>query len=257
MSTNSLIWRELYKNTECIYYRQIFDDGSRGEDFTLECGNAQGNAPSPLQFNLGEQILIFKIEMCPLIRSIMSLGLPPAMEGDRAPGAVEQGGDNGDLLADDGDGGNAASEQGNIIGKEDKVEAFADDGTVLARADEIALDSIKTILSDFASISGLCCNMEKSTVMTLGYEEGEAVPEWISNSGFQVVEHTKVLGCKIGKGINVLTENYPLIVEKIANIKRFWERFNLSLPGRLNVAKSLMLAQIGYIGCFWDLDPED
>jgi hypothetical protein len=179
------------------------------------------------------------------------------MEGDIAPGAVEQGVDNGDLLVDDGDGGNAAGEQGNIIGKEDKVEAFADDGTVLAQSDEIALNSIKTILGDFASLSGLCCNMEKSTIMTMGYEEGEAVPEWIVNSGFQVVVHTKVLGCKIGKGINVLSENYPLIVEKIANIKRFWERFNLSLPGRINVAKSLMLAQIGYIGCFWDPDPED
>jgi exonuclease III len=36
----------------------LFDDGSKGGDFPLECGNAQGNSPSPLQFNFGEQILL-------------------------------------------------------------------------------------------------------------------------------------------------------------------------------------------------------
>jgi hypothetical protein len=29
---------------------------------------------------------------------------------------------------------------------------------------------------------------------------------------------------------------------------RFWDRFRLSLPGRINVAKSLLLSQIGYYG---------
>jgi hypothetical protein len=39
-----------------------FDDGTNGKNFPLECGNAQGNSPSPLQFNFANQILIFKIE---------------------------------------------------------------------------------------------------------------------------------------------------------------------------------------------------
>jgi hypothetical protein len=64
----------------------IFDDSSRGPDFPLECGNAQGNSPSPLQFNFGEQILLFKIELSPVINSILPRRLTvPDMEGDRAP----------------------------------------------------------------------------------------------------------------------------------------------------------------------------
>jgi len=39
-------------------------------------------------------------------------------------------------------------------------------------------------------------------------------------------------------------------VEKIENIGNFWKRFNLSLPGRINIAKTLMLSQISYLGCF-------
>jgi hypothetical protein len=37
-------------------------------------------------------------------------------------------------------------------------------------------------------------------------------------------------------------------MEKMRNIVRFWERFRLSLPGRINVAKSLLLSQISYYG---------
>jgi hypothetical protein len=50
-------------------------------------------------------------------------------------------------------------EQGNI-GKSDKLEAFADDGTVLALAEERALIAIKNVLYAFERISGLACNMD-------------------------------------------------------------------------------------------------
>jgi hypothetical protein len=48
----------------------ILEGGKVSESFDLEIGNAQGNGPSPLQFNIYEQILFFKIELNPAIRSI-------------------------------------------------------------------------------------------------------------------------------------------------------------------------------------------
>jgi hypothetical protein len=241
----------------------MFDDGTKGPEFPLECGNAQGNSPSPLQFNLADQILIFKIEGCRLIKSIMTPrsvrnrmsgerapDMPPPplgpdqqqREGEVAPAAVIPGQPVGVQLYG----------EGNIIGKKDKLEAFADDGTILARAEEQALAEIKNILNQFASVSGLKCNMEKSTIMLMGFNENLPVPEWILNSGFKIVNITSVLGCDISKNAADLPNNFDKIIGKIAKIKRFWERFNLSLPGRLAVAKSLMLSQISYLACVID-----
>jgi hypothetical protein len=48
----------------------LLDDGSESEKFDLEIGNTQGNGPSPLQFNFCEQILFFKLELDPRLKSI-------------------------------------------------------------------------------------------------------------------------------------------------------------------------------------------
>ena len=32
--------------------------------------------------------------------------------------------------------------------------------------------------------------------------------------------------------------------------KLFWERFNLSLPGRLTIMKTSLISQLNYVGCF-------
>jgi hypothetical protein len=49
--------------TACI----AFEDGSFSAEIDLECGRAQGNTSSPVEYNMDEQILLFKIELCPEI----------------------------------------------------------------------------------------------------------------------------------------------------------------------------------------------
>ena len=39
----------------------IFEDGSVSKQFQLQTGAPQGNSPSPVQYNIGEQILILKL----------------------------------------------------------------------------------------------------------------------------------------------------------------------------------------------------
>ena len=38
------------------------------------------------------------------------------------------------------------------------------------------------------------------------------------------------------------------MVNKLLRIKEYWDRFNLTLPGRILVCKTYMLSQIGYLG---------
>jgi hypothetical protein len=47
-----------------------FDDGSHSSEIDLECGRAQGNTSSPIEYNMAQQIIIFKIELCPEVKKI-------------------------------------------------------------------------------------------------------------------------------------------------------------------------------------------
>jgi exonuclease III len=228
----------------------IWDDGTFSENIPLGGGHTQGNGPSPLLFDFCQQILLFKLEFAPEIISILPPRLPalmgPGEEEERALAPAHQG--------ESGTGTGNGIGQGNDIKKDDKVETFADDATLLARANREAALAVKRILTLFFVISGLECNFEKSTIMFFGFP-GNLVPEWAGEIGFQVVSKTKILGCEIESDLSKLTNNFDTTLKKIRNLKLFWSRFNLSLPGRIGVAKSLMLAQINYLGCV--LTPTD
>jgi hypothetical protein len=50
----------------------IFDNNSFSRPFNLGTGRPQGDVKSPVEFNVGEQILIFKIELDVNIKSVYS-----------------------------------------------------------------------------------------------------------------------------------------------------------------------------------------
>jgi Reverse transcriptase (RNA-dependent DNA polymerase) len=236
----------------------ILDDGSLSEPFPLDGGHTQGNAPSPLLFNFCQQILIFKIEFCPSILPV-SLSrfemaedrappvVPPASEGEEAPAPVPAAPPAQATAAAD-DPAVRAGEPGNTVIKDNKVEAFADDATVLGQAKAEAVIAIKAILKDFYRISGLQCSLDKSTIMFFG-TGNNAAPEWAAELGFPIVKTSHILGCTIDISLLGLWEHFEKTIKNIRNIKLFWTRFNLSLPGRLGIAKSLMLAQLAYLRC--------
>jgi Reverse transcriptase (RNA-dependent DNA polymerase) len=60
----------------------IFDDGTNSKPFKLGSGYPQGNNPSPKQFNLAAQVLIFKVEFDPRINKIV-LNPPIILENFR------------------------------------------------------------------------------------------------------------------------------------------------------------------------------
>jgi hypothetical protein len=112
---------------------------------------------------------------------------------------------------------------------------------------------VKQILEEFGNMSGLVCNVEKTMLLPIG--DINPVDPRILDLGFSVVEKLTILGLKIDKN-GVVADNYQGILSKIKNQIAVWRPFNLSLPGRINIAKTLLYSQINYLGCFLPM-PDD
>ena len=205
--------------TACI----ILGQNSYSDKFNLGKGHAQGDSPSPLLYNFAVQILLFKIELDPKIESIRPRFLLP---GPIKPSKLFKNESNRET---------------------DKSDCFADDNTVATLFEFASLHRLKEILSAFRTLSGLSINYEKTAIMRIGNLEGH-VPDEITNLGFSITNTIKLLGFSITNGENSLDGNFQPIKQKISSIIRFWDRFYLSLPGKITVYKTLLLPQPNYIG---------
>jgi exonuclease III len=237
----------------------LFENGKLSAPLPLNTGFTQGNAPSPLQFNFCEQIFIFKLEYDSRIKSLdwhnlrlfnenFNLNRQPPIMDQAGPPQLQHQQQQQPLQPP------RSPEPGQQL-PGGKVEGFADDATVLGKADRVALRAIKEILVNFARISGLKANFDKCILVPLGFNNGD-IPDFFNESGFTVANSAKILGCEIFNTFNECAENFNMIIAQLIKIRNFWARFNLSLPGRLAVAKSLMLSKVSYIGCFLNPDPE-
>jgi hypothetical protein len=53
----------------------------------------------------------------------------------------------------------------------------------------------------------------------------------------------------VNRNLTSLYNFFDEVIVKLNRIREYWERFYLTLPGRINVCKTFMLSQIGYLGC--------
>jgi len=206
----------------------ILDKAGYSKSFPLGKGRPQGDPPSPLQYNLAEQILLFKLELDPAIQGIARP--PPPLPLGRV-GQLP-------IL--------------NIFGRHESnretsnSDAFADDTSLSLLVNINSLTRVKTILEDFGAFSGLKCNIDKSFIMRVG--DRENLPQEILDLGFTETDNIKILGLDIDFNLDCLSSCHNNTVQKIRNIANFWSRFRLSLPSRINILKTLMLSQISYLG---------
>jgi len=95
-------------------------------------------------------------------------------------------------------------------------------------------------------MSGLEYNKEKTCIMLINCDnELEAS---IAELGVPIVRKFKVLGLVLDSDLRCLTTVHDTTVSKITKAADFWRRFQLSLPGRINITKTFLLSQIGYLG---------
>jgi hypothetical protein len=105
---------------------------------------------------------------------------------------------------------------------------------------------VKCILEEFGNLSGLICNVEKTMILPIG--DIDQIDPRIANLGFSIVDNLTILGLKIDK-MGTTNDNYLDILSKIKKQISIWRPFNLSLPGRINIA-------INYLGCFLPMSDE-
>jgi hypothetical protein len=127
-----------------------------------------------------------------------------------------------------------------------KLFAFADDCNVITTADPENLKNLTTILETFGEISGLQCNIQKTNILVIG--DGN-VPENIADLAFNLTDELTILGFKIENGDNNFRNNGNRILERIKKQVRIWSRYNLSLPGRIEISKTMLYSQLNYMGC--------
>jgi hypothetical protein len=205
----------------------ILENGMYSKFFDLERGTAQGDTISPYIFNIGYQVLLFKLNFDFQIEGILE---PPAVPPDiTLPNSL-------------------SSEQAvSILNR--KAFAFADDANVFSKLSRDSLLRVKKILEDFGILSGLECNVEKTTVMCINSN----VPEYIQEIGFSAVDTVTILGLEIEGDTGKFDRSFEKICEKIRNNIATWKCYNLSLPGRICIAKTMLYSQINYLGCFLEI----
>ncbi len=69
----------------------------------------------------------------------------------------------------------------------------------------------------------------------------------IINLGFTFTDKLTLLGFQLQNYGDIAASNFEKIGIKIDNLIRFWERFFLSLPGKLTVYKTFLISQINYV----------
>jgi hypothetical protein len=87
--------------------------------------------------------------------------------------------------------------------------------------------------------------MEKSFVMRIGNLTGNISNE-ISDLGLTFTNKLKLLGFTLANYGDIAVANYETVSQKIDELIRFWERFFLSLPGKITIYKTFLLSQINY-----------
>jgi hypothetical protein len=127
--------------------------------------------------------------------------------------------------------------------------AMVDDATCITKMDVSSLTRIKNILKKFGEMSGLECNVEKTTLLPL---TTEPVPVNISNLGFEIKDEITILGMILNNKGDFLEKNANVFTEKICKQNNFWNHFCLSLPGRIAISKAMLYSQLNYLGSFSD-----
>jgi hypothetical protein len=206
--------------TACI----SFDDGSHSAPFELGCGRVQGNTSSPIEYNSAQQILLFKIELSPEIKSVFEQHFIARPFGN-APmpcTALSQ-------LAED-EGNDKIKNECSL--ETSKSDGFADDNTTGTLFEFESLAFLKRVLEDFGQISGLKCNAEKSSIMQVGRRE--PIPDDIAGLGFRFEESIHILGMGINHDLSNLDSNFTRVNNNLKKGVEHWTRFNLSLQGRIS-----------------------
>jgi hypothetical protein len=70
----------------------------------------------------------------------------------------------------------------------------------------------------------------------------------ISDLGFKITDKIDLQGVKITNNFEDFYNNFVDVKIAIEKTAAFWERFHLSLSGRIAIGKSLLISKVTYLG---------
>jgi hypothetical protein len=129
-------------------------------------------------------------------------------------------------------------------------EAFADDLTILFKLIQGAAEKILSILDSFGAVSGLQINKDKTHIMVSGRE-------WVGDDnieGIKIKRECRLLGVNIDDRVKNLEGNWENCIVKIRGLINYWNQFNLTISGRVLVAKTFLLSKVTFLLGFISLE---
>jgi hypothetical protein len=127
---------------------------------------------------MAQQVFLFKLELCPEIKSVFVNHLVPRLISFQEE-LEDEGVPREDFIPED--------EFSNESNREtDKGEGFADDTSGLSLFELESLKTLKQAMLDFGEFSGLKCNVEKTVLMQIG--NIQPPPQEIIDLGFTFVK---------------------------------------------------------------------
>lgn len=129
-----------------------------------------------------------------------------------------------------------------ICNSETKLLQFADDTTAILSDLDSARELFK-LLNEFEKVSGLKLNVLKTEAMWIGSLQS-CVDEPL---GIQWKKCIKFLGIFITYDVKLLVEkNFKQRLKKISNLINLWKSRNLSIYGKVNIIKAILLPKMIY-----------
>lgn len=125
---------------------------------------------------------------------------------------------------------------------ESKISQYIDDTTLFVDNADSAENALE-IINNFGKISGLQLNLEKSQFMWLGASKCSCHEICGATPSKQV----KILGIQFSASENCDEHNIQPIVGKIQNTLNQWSQRDLTLKGKITIAKSLIISRLIYI----------
>ncbi len=128
--------------------------------------------------------------------------------------------------------------------REVKLSAYADDLSTYLK-DKKSVEKVLQTLEDFAKISGLNVNRDKTEILSVNHH-GDS--KWIENLGIKQVKEIIITGIYHGEDSDsVADKNWTRIVEKTKQMLSMWKGRDLSLMGRITIVKVQGISQIQYL----------
>ena len=139
---------------------------------------------------------------------------------------------------------------------ESRSETFADDTTVILERSEKHLRTAISYINCFHKLSGLQCNIDKTMVIPVG-QITDPNQKLCEDINLEWATEFRILGFNIDNKLERLHLNIESCTRKVRAIINKWRKYNLTLMGRMTVAKALLLSQYTYIATVLDLSMKE